>query len=54
MANYRCNDCGLDLMDDDIEPEPCPRCGKQMERSEGVVLKNFGGGGVASIGRDQT
>lgn len=52
MANWRCNDCGIDMMDDDLtEPEPCPRCGKEMTRAEGVVLKNFGGTGVASMGR---
>jgi predicted Zn-ribbon and HTH transcriptional regulator len=49
MANFRCEDCGLDMIEDDSSgPEPCPRCGKDMVRSEGVVLKNFGGGGYAA------
>lgn len=44
MANFRCEDCGLDMMEDDLsEVEPCPRCGKEMTRVGGVVLKNFGG-----------
>lgn len=49
MANWRCDDCGLDMMDDSPDIEPCPRCGKEMVRSEGVMLKNFGGAGVQSI-----
>jgi len=49
MANFRCDDCGLDMMEDDSTgTEPCPRCGKDMVRSEGILLKNFGGGGVNS------
>ncbi len=53
MANWRCNDCGLDMIEDEAsDSEPCPRCGKEMVRSEGVVLKNFGGAGVTSMGPD--
>ncbi|HEX2178491.1 MAG TPA: hypothetical protein VHL54_03080 [Actinomycetota bacterium] len=51
MANWRCNDCGLDILEDDAstEAEPCPRCGKDMTRVDGVVLKNFGGGGFTTM-----
>jgi hypothetical protein len=53
MANFRCDDCGLDMMEDDSTgTEPCPKCGKDMVRTEGIVLKNFGGGGYAAP--DQT
>lgn len=49
MANWRCEDCGLDMMEDDSSgTEPCPKCGKDMVRNDGVVMKNFGGGGFAS------
>ncbi len=55
MANFRCDDCGLDMMEDDFsESEPCPRCGKDMTRVEGVVLKNFGGAGVNAMGEKET
>jgi len=50
MANFRCEDCGLDMMEDEAaETEPCPRCGKDMARVDGVVLKNFGGGGFTTM-----
>jgi hypothetical protein len=34
--------------------EPCPRCGKDMVRNDGVVLKNFGGGGVNELGQKES
>jgi len=50
MTNFRCEDCGLDMMEDDAaDTEPCPRCGKDMARVDGVVLKNFGGGGFTTM-----
>ncbi|HEX2053967.1 MAG TPA: hypothetical protein VHJ78_09625 [Actinomycetota bacterium] len=54
MANYRCEDCGLDMMEEDTgQTESCPRCGKDMQRTDGVILKNFGGSGVSRMGRDK-
>lgn len=48
MANWECEECGLTLMaEDEGKPEPCPKCGKDMEIVTGVVLKKFGGAGVA-------
>ncbi|MBW3590574.1 MAG: hypothetical protein KY393_01790 [Actinobacteria bacterium] len=53
MANWECKDCGMVLTAaDEGEPEPCPKCGKDMEAVTGVVLKNFGGAGVANIRPD--
>jgi predicted RNA-binding Zn-ribbon protein involved in translation (DUF1610 family) len=55
MANWRCDDCGLDMMEDSpTGVEPCPRCGKDMIRNDGVVLKNFGGGGVNEVGQKES
>lgn len=52
MANWRCEDCGLDMMEDEAgETEPCPRCGKDMTRVDGVVMKNFGGAGFTKMGQ---
>lgn len=48
MANWKCEECGLDIMDDTGEAEPCPKCGKEMTRVDGVVLKNFGGAGFTT------
>lgn len=52
MANYTCSDCGM-MLDavDEGQTEPCPKCGKDMTINTGSVLKNFGGAGVAGLGR---
>lgn len=52
MANWECVECGMTLTADDADTEPCPKCGKDMTPVTGVVLKNFGGAGVANIRPD--
>lgn len=53
MANYTCEECGM-MLDavDQGQSEPCPKCGKDMVINTGSVLKNFGGAGVAGMGRE--
>lgn len=53
MANYKCDDCGI-MLDavDEGQTEECPRCGKEMVINTGGILKNFGGAGVAGMGRE--
>lgn len=50
MANWSCDDCGVMMdADDEGEPEPCPRCGKDMIAFSGAALKNLCGGGVSGM-----
>jgi hypothetical protein len=50
MANWSCDDCGVMMdADDEGEPEPCPRCGKEMVTFSGAALKNLCGGGVSGM-----
>ncbi|MGQ0680436.1 MAG: hypothetical protein ACT4OM_12415 [Actinomycetota bacterium] len=53
MANYKCDDCGI-MLDavDDGQVEQCPVCDRPMNINTGSVLKNFGGAGVAGMGRE--
>jgi DNA-directed RNA polymerase subunit RPC12/RpoP len=53
VANYKCDDCGI-MLDavDEGQTEECPRCGKEMVINTGSILKNFGGAGVAGMGRE--
>jgi DNA-directed RNA polymerase subunit RPC12/RpoP len=55
LANYKCDDCGI-MLDaaDEGQTEECPRCGKEMVINTGSILKNFGGAGVAGMGRETT
>lgn len=40
MANWNCEDCGMMMDADDTgEPEPCPRCGKDMVNFAGAAVK---------------
>jgi hypothetical protein len=54
VANYTCNDCGImvDAVNEEGEEELCPVCDKPMRINTGNVYRNFGGGGVASMGAE--